>query len=96
MTRNHGRRTRYRDWKPNRVKRGDTYNVGVATRAVPVICTNPVVAVPLTVIILLSEYAGMTALGPLVAWSYPTLQPVSRSLMAAWLWQTAARSPAAA
>jgi hypothetical protein len=47
-------------------------------------------AVPLTVAILLSDYASITALGPLVAWSYPVLQPVSRALMAVWLWRTAA------
>jgi hypothetical protein len=46
-------------------------------------------AVPLTVTILLSEYASITFLGPLVAWSYPVLQPVSRALMAVWLWRTA-------
>jgi hypothetical protein len=47
-------------------------------------------AVPLTVAILLGDYAGITALGPLVTWSYPLLQPVSRALMAAWLWRRAA------
>src|SRR5262245_35658823 len=49
-------------------------------------------AVPLTVVILLSEYASITGLGPVVAWSYPVLQPVSRALMAVWLWRTAARN----
>lgn len=47
-------------------------------------------AVPLTVVILLDEYAGLTSLGPVVSWSYPVLQPVSRGLMAVWLWRTAA------
>jgi hypothetical protein len=54
-------------------------------------------AAPLTVVILLSEQAGMPFLEPLVAWSYPVLQPVSRALMGVWLWRrSTAATPAEA
>lgn len=43
--------------------------------------------VPLTVAILLSGYAGVGQLDPVVAWIYPVLQPISRGLMAVWLWR---------
>ena len=44
-------------------------------------------AAPLTIVILLSGYAGMPFLEPLVSWSYPILQPFSRALMGVWLWR---------
>ena len=49
-------------------------------------------AAPLTVVILLSGYAGMPFLERFVTWSYPVLQPASRALMGVWLWR---RAPAA-
>jgi hypothetical protein len=42
---------------------------------------------PLTIVILLQEYAGMPALGALVGGIYPVLQPVSRCLLGLWLWR---------
>ena len=45
---------------------------------------------PLTVVILLSEYAGLPALGKAVEWTYPILQPISRASMGLWLWRKAA------
>ena len=46
-------------------------------------------ATPLTVVITLSGYAGMPQLESAVQWSYPVLQPVSRAVLACWLWRTA-------
>jgi hypothetical protein len=46
-------------------------------------------AVPLTVAILLSEYASINVLSPVVAWSYPVLQSISRAPILG-LWRTAA------
>jgi len=47
-------------------------------------------AAPLTVVITLSEYAGMTFLERAVTWSYPVLQPVGRAMMGVWLWRKSA------
>ncbi|HET8947353.1 MAG TPA: hypothetical protein VFQ07_10250 [Candidatus Polarisedimenticolia bacterium] len=44
-------------------------------------------AAPLTIVILLQEYAGWSSLGTLVGGVYPVLQPVSRSLLGVWLWR---------
>ena len=45
-------------------------------------------AVPLTLIITLDGYAGMSLSG-WIAWSYPILQPVSRFLLGIWIWRSA-------
>ena len=45
-------------------------------------------AAPLTIIITLDGYAGLSLSG-WIAWSYPILQPVSRFLMGIWLWRSA-------
>lgn len=46
-------------------------------------------AVPLTVAIMLGGYTRLTALNVLVDWTYPVLQPVSRVVLAGWLWRSA-------
>ena len=46
-------------------------------------------AAPLTIAILLAEYAGMSSVGKAVEWTYPVLQPVSRASMGFWLWRKA-------
>ena len=44
-------------------------------------------AAPLTIIITLDGYAGLSLSG-WIAWSYPILQPVSRFLLGIWLWRS--------
>lgn len=48
-------------------------------------------AAPLTVAIMLAEYAGMPSIGKTIEWSYPILQPVSRASMGVWLWRKGMR-----
>lgn len=42
---------------------------------------------PLTIAILLAEYAGMSPMGQASGWVYPVLQPVCRASMGVWLWR---------
>ena len=44
-------------------------------------------ASPLTLAIMLGGYAGVAFMDSIVSWLYPVLQPFSRALLAAWLWQ---------
>ncbi|MGP1282083.1 MAG: hypothetical protein ACTS1X_03815, partial [Parasphingopyxis sp.] len=46
-------------------------------------------AVPLTLVIILSGYFGMTDLDPLISAVYPILQPISRAALGIWLWRMA-------
>ena len=46
-------------------------------------------AVPLTLLIILSRYAGQTWAGAIVAILYPLLQPISRGLLGTYLWKNA-------
>lgn len=48
-------------------------------------------AVPLTLIIILSEYFNFTTGEVLVAWIYPILQPVSRFVLGVVLWKIASK-----
>ena len=48
-------------------------------------------AAPLTIIITLDRYAGMS-LSNWIAWSYPILQPASRFLLGLWLWHSVTTS----
>jgi hypothetical protein len=45
-------------------------------------------AVPLTIGIIVGGYTSVTAFDSLVSWAYPVLQPVSRFVLAIWLWQS--------
>jgi hypothetical protein len=51
-------------------------------------------AVPLTVAILLGGYASMTVFDGVVEAAYPILQPLSRGVLAAWLWRAARQAVA--
>lgn len=46
-------------------------------------------AVPLTLAIMLGGYTSVSFLDGVVSWTYPVLQPISRALLAAWLWGAA-------
>jgi hypothetical protein len=49
-------------------------------------------AAPLTIGLMLGGYTTYNALDSIVSWVYPILQPVSRGLLAVWLWQAGANS----
>ncbi len=49
-------------------------------------------AVPLTLLIILSNYAGQQWAGSITAYVYPVLQPVSRFVLGLFLWRNAAAS----
>ncbi|MBD2842911.1 hypothetical protein [Erythrobacter rubeus] len=53
-----------------------------------ILSTLLLLAVPLTLVITVDGYFG-ARLGIWIDWSYPILQPVSHTAMAAWLWHAA-------
>lgn len=48
-------------------------------------------AAPLTLVIILSGYFGISELDPAISAVYPVLQPISRALLGIWLWRAASR-----